>query len=123
VSNDISDEGDDGNDDNDGDDDDANDDDKQEGDDTNDDDEETDRNKDADVIDVDQGEANQQNASQQFGFQQEEEDAHVSLTYVLETQKTGCPTQSSSISSDFTSKLLNLDNPSPTDTMIASLID
>ncbi|GJW78550.1 hypothetical protein Tco_0140232, partial [Tanacetum coccineum] len=54
---------------------------------------------------------------------QEEEYAHVALTPVLETQKTGDPSQSSSISSDFTSKLLNLDNPSPTDTTIASLMD
>ncbi|GJR53523.1 hypothetical protein Tco_1404044 [Tanacetum coccineum] len=33
------------------------------------------------------------------------------------------PTQSSSVSSDFTSKLLNLDNPSPADIEIASLMD
>ncbi|GJQ92551.1 retrovirus-related pol polyprotein from transposon TNT 1-94 [Tanacetum coccineum] len=37
--------------------------------------------------------------------------------------KTGDPTQSSSISSDFTSKLLNLDNPSLTDNEITSLMD
>ncbi|GJW96069.1 hypothetical protein Tco_0177877 [Tanacetum coccineum] len=80
-------------------------------------------NKDADMTDADQGGADQQNASQQSRFQQEEEDAHVTLTPVLETQNIGGPTQSSSISSDFTSKLLNLDNPSPTDTTIASLMD
>nr|GEU84433.1 putative transposase (putative), gypsy type [Tanacetum cinerariifolium] len=80
-------------------------------------------NKDADMTDVDQGGANQQNASQQSRFEQEEEDAHVTLTLVLETQKSGGPTQSSSVSSGFTSKLLNLNNPSPTDTMIASLMD
>nr|GEX39462.1 hypothetical protein [Tanacetum cinerariifolium] len=33
------------------------------------------------------------------------------------------PTQSSSVSSEFTSKLLNIDNPSPADNEIASLID
>ncbi|GKG04046.1 hypothetical protein Tco_0314433 [Tanacetum coccineum] len=54
---------------------------------------------------------------------QEEEDAHVTLTHVLETQKTGGPIQSSSVSSDFTSKLLNLDNPFPTNTTIVSLMD
>ncbi|GJT05309.1 putative reverse transcriptase domain-containing protein [Tanacetum coccineum] len=54
---------------------------------------------------------------------QVEEDAHVTLTPVLDTQKTGGPTQSSSVSSDFTSKLLNLDNPSPADNEIASLMD
>ncbi|GJT97583.1 retrovirus-related pol polyprotein from transposon TNT 1-94 [Tanacetum coccineum] len=57
------------------------------------------------------------------GFEQEEEDAHMTLTPVLDTQKTGGPTQRSSVSFDFTSKLLNHDNPSPTDTMIASLMD
>ncbi|GJX53902.1 hypothetical protein Tco_0282271 [Tanacetum coccineum] len=80
-------------------------------------------NKDADMTDADQSGADQQNASQQSGFEQEEEDAHVTLTPVLDTQKTRGPTQSSSVSSDFTSKLLNLDNPSPTDTTIASLMD
>ncbi|GKB22863.1 hypothetical protein Tco_0862264, partial [Tanacetum coccineum] len=50
-------------------------------------------------------------------------DAHVTPTPVLDTQKTGGLTQSSSVSYDFTSKLLNLDNPSPADNEIASLID
>ncbi|GJT02930.1 hypothetical protein Tco_0824099 [Tanacetum coccineum] len=123
----------------DGDDDDANDDDKQEGEDMNNDDEETDKeeeeyddefnieedekmdeeeddeltkkwykdvninlgNKDANMTDVDQGGAYQQNVSQQ-----------------LEVQH-----KSSSVSSEFTSKLLNLDNPSPADNEIASLMD
>nr|GEY41235.1 retrovirus-related Pol polyprotein from transposon TNT 1-94 [Tanacetum cinerariifolium] len=58
-----------------------------------------------------------------LGFKQEEEDAHVTLTTVLDTQKTGGLTQSSSISYDFTSKLLNLDNPSLADNEIASLMD
>nr|GFA50769.1 hypothetical protein [Tanacetum cinerariifolium] len=62
------------------------------------------------------------NASHQSGFEQEEEDAHVTLTAVLDIQKTGGPTQSSFVSSNFTSKLLNLDNPSPPDNKIASLI-
>ncbi|GJU60093.1 hypothetical protein Tco_1237859 [Tanacetum coccineum] len=86
-------DGNDGNDgDGDGDDDDANDD-NQEDDDTNNDDEETNR------------------------FEQVEEDAHVTLTPVLDTQKTDERVQSSSVSSDLTSKLLNLKNPS-----IASLM-
>nr|GFA34425.1 hypothetical protein [Tanacetum cinerariifolium] len=38
-------------------------------------------------------------------------------------QKTGGPTQSSSVSSDFTRKLLNLDNPSPADNEIPFLMD
>nr|GEV57471.1 retrotransposon protein, putative, Ty3-gypsy subclass [Tanacetum cinerariifolium] len=45
------------------------------------------------------------------GFIQKEEDAHVTLTMVHD--KTEGPLQSSSISFDFTSKLLNLDDPSP----------
>nr|GEU39496.1 retrovirus-related Pol polyprotein from transposon TNT 1-94 [Tanacetum cinerariifolium] len=55
-------------------------------------------NKDADMTNVDQGRADHQN-------------------------KTGGLKQSSSVSFDFTSKLLNLDNPSPNDTTIASLMD
>ncbi|GKD79198.1 hypothetical protein Tco_1341819, partial [Tanacetum coccineum] len=80
------------------DDDDANDD-NQEGDDMNDDDKETDR------------------------FKKVEEDAHVKLTPVLETQKIDKHVQSSSVSSEFTSKLLNLKNPSPADNEIVSLMD
>ncbi|GJY38269.1 hypothetical protein Tco_0424633 [Tanacetum coccineum] len=52
-----------------------------------------------------------------------EEDAHVTLTAVHDTQKTEGPMQSSSISSDFTNKLLNFENASPTDNEIASLMD
>ncbi|GKE07953.1 hypothetical protein Tco_1411504 [Tanacetum coccineum] len=70
-----------------------------------------------------QGGSGQQNISQESGFEQVEEDAHVTLTPVLDTQKTDKPVQSSSVSSNFTSKLLNLDNPSLTDNEIASLID
>nr|GEV36852.1 hypothetical protein [Tanacetum cinerariifolium] len=80
-------------------------------------------NKDADMTDDDQGGADQQNSSQQSGFKQEEKDAHVTLTPVYDTQKTVGPMQSSSISSDFTSKLLNLENVSPYVNEIASLMD
>ncbi|GJS16558.1 hypothetical protein Tco_0411030 [Tanacetum coccineum] len=52
-----------------------------------------------------------------------DQDAHVTLTPVLNTQKADEPAQSSSISSDFTSKLLNLENPSPADNEITSLMD
>nr|GFA86487.1 hypothetical protein [Tanacetum cinerariifolium] len=48
---------------------------------------------------------------------------HVTLTPVLDTQKPNEPVQSSSVSSDFTSKLLNLENPSLADNEIASLMD
>ncbi|GJT96722.1 hypothetical protein Tco_1092240 [Tanacetum coccineum] len=54
---------------------------------------------------------------------QVEEDAHMTLTPVIDTQKTGGPTQSFSVSFYFTSKLLNIDNPSSSDNEIASLMD
>nr|GEY67313.1 hypothetical protein [Tanacetum cinerariifolium] len=53
---------------------------------------------------------------------QEEEDAHVTLTHVHDARKAGEPLQSSSVSSDFTSKFLNLKNPALTNTEIASLM-
>ncbi|GJV32016.1 hypothetical protein Tco_1392416 [Tanacetum coccineum] len=52
---------------------------------------------------------------------QEEKDAHVTLTTVHD--KTEGPMQSSSVSSNFISKLLNLKNPSPDDNEIDSLIN
>ncbi|GJV19522.1 hypothetical protein Tco_1368542 [Tanacetum coccineum] len=81
------------------------DDDNQEGDDTNDDDEET---------DSDRTESDRIKDSCY---------AHVTLTPVLDTQKANELVQSSSVSSDFTSKLLNLENPSPADNEIASLME
>nr|GEV04790.1 hypothetical protein [Tanacetum cinerariifolium] len=66
--------------------------------------------RDIDMTNAEQGGEDQQNASYESGFVQEEEDAHVTLTTVHD--KTEGPLQSSSISSDFTSKLLNLDDPS-----------
>ncbi|GKA50104.1 hypothetical protein Tco_0743177 [Tanacetum coccineum] len=80
-------------------------------------------NEDTKMTNVDLGASKQQNVSQESGFEHIEEDAHVTLTHVLNTHMTGGPTQSSSVSSDFTSKLLNLDNPSPADNEIASLMD
>ncbi|GJV33217.1 hypothetical protein Tco_1393617 [Tanacetum coccineum] len=80
-------------------------------------------NKDTDMTITNQGASDQQNVSQESGFEQVEEDSYVTLTLVIYTQKTGDTTQSSSVSSDFTSKLLNLDNPSLADNEIASLMD
>ncbi|GJX63359.1 putative nucleotidyltransferase, ribonuclease H [Tanacetum coccineum] len=80
-------------------------------------------NRDADMTDADKGGADQQNVSQESGFKQVEEDAHVTLTPVLDILKTDEPVQSYSVSSDFTSKLLNLENPSLADNEIASLMD
>ncbi|GJX48481.1 hypothetical protein Tco_0273671 [Tanacetum coccineum] len=68
-------------------------------------------------------ELNQQNISQESGFEQVEEDAHVTLTLVLDIQKADEPVQKSYVSFDFTIKLLNLDNPSSTNNEIASLME
>ncbi|GKB56230.1 hypothetical protein Tco_0912416 [Tanacetum coccineum] len=54
-------------------------------------------NEDADMTDADQGGADQQNVSQQSGFEQEEEDDHVTLTLVLDTQKTGADNEIASL--------------------------
>nr|GEY26313.1 hypothetical protein [Tanacetum cinerariifolium] len=45
-------------------------------------------NNDAKMTDAGQSGVDQQNASQQSGFEQEDEDTHVILTHVLDTQKT-----------------------------------
>ncbi|GKB74346.1 hypothetical protein Tco_0935758 [Tanacetum coccineum] len=80
-------------------------------------------NDDTRMTDADQGASEQQNVSQESGFKQVEEDAHVILTLVIEAQKADEPVQSSSVFSDFTSKLLKLENPSPADNEIASLME
>ncbi|GJU56820.1 hypothetical protein Tco_1234586 [Tanacetum coccineum] len=80
-------------------------------------------NEDTEMTNADQGASDEQNVSQESGFKQVEEDAHVTLTPVLDTQKADEPVQSSSVSSNFTSKLLNLENPSLVDNEIASLME
>ncbi|GJX37924.1 hypothetical protein Tco_0251227 [Tanacetum coccineum] len=80
-------------------------------------------NEDTEMTNVDQGGSEQKNVSQESGFEQVEEDAHVILTPVLDAQKTDELVQSSCVSFDFTRKLLNLDNPSPADNEIASLME
>ncbi|GJV23807.1 hypothetical protein Tco_1376502 [Tanacetum coccineum] len=81
------------------------------------------RQEDVEMTDADQGGANQHNVSQESGFEQEEEDAHVTLTTVHDTQKTKGLMQSSFVSSDFIEKLQNFENVSPDDNEIASLMD
>ncbi|GJR62428.1 hypothetical protein Tco_1504590 [Tanacetum coccineum] len=81
------------------------------------------RKEDVEMTNADQGGADQHNVSQESGFEQEEEDAHVKLTVVHDTHKTEGPMQSSSVSSDFTEKLLNFENVSPADNEISSLMD
>ncbi|GJS05847.1 hypothetical protein Tco_0362643 [Tanacetum coccineum] len=63
----------------------------------------------------------QQNASHESGFVKKEDDGHVTLTTVHD--KTEGTMKSSSVSSDFTSKLLNLDNTGPDVNEIASLLN
>ncbi|GKD09062.1 hypothetical protein Tco_1188747, partial [Tanacetum coccineum] len=81
------------------------------------------RQEDVEMTDANQGGSDQHNVSQESGFEQEEEYAHVTLTTIHDTQKTEGPIQSSSVSSDFTEKLLNFKNVSPANNEIASLMD
>nr|GFB21383.1 hypothetical protein [Tanacetum cinerariifolium] len=67
------------------------------------------------VVEFDSGEIFDLNKSNEE-YEEEEE-------YDDEFNKTAGPTQCSFVSSDFTSELINLNNPFPTDTTIASLID
>nr|GEX01247.1 hypothetical protein [Tanacetum cinerariifolium] len=80
-------------------------------------------NEDTDMTNADQGGSGQQNVSHESGFKHVEEDAHVTLTPVLETQKTDEHVQISYVSFDITSKFLNIKNPSPTDNKIPSLME
>ncbi|GKD68241.1 hypothetical protein Tco_1322331, partial [Tanacetum coccineum] len=147
-----SDDDNDGNNGNDGDDDDANDDDKQEGDDTNEDDEETDSDStQSDIIKIpilnqsttgyyEEEEEKIYDEETMYDDEDDEvtkelyEDVNVNLGYE-DTEMTNVDqgaseqknkadelVQSSSVSSNFTSKLLNFENPSPTDNEITSLM-
>nr|GEV81741.1 retrovirus-related Pol polyprotein from transposon TNT 1-94 [Tanacetum cinerariifolium] len=64
--------------------------------------------RDTNMTNVKQGGSDQQNASHESGFVHKEKEAHVTLTTIHD--KTEGPLQISFISSDFTRKLLNLDN-------------
>nr|GFA18019.1 hypothetical protein [Tanacetum cinerariifolium] len=70
----------------------------------------TQRLRDTNLTNAQQGGEDKLNASHESGFVQEEEDAHVTLTTVH--AKIEGPMQISFVSSNFTSKLLNLDDPS-----------
>ncbi|GKD69996.1 hypothetical protein Tco_1324086, partial [Tanacetum coccineum] len=63
--------------------------------------------KEVEMTDADQGGVDQHKVSQESGFEQEEEDVHVTLTIVHDTQKTEGPIQSSSVSFDFSHEVLN----------------
>ncbi|GJY54262.1 hypothetical protein Tco_0445926 [Tanacetum coccineum] len=60
------------------------------------------------------------NVSQERSYEQVVDDAHVTLTT---TEKTEGSIQSSSVSSDFASKFLNLDNVPPADNEVASMMN
>nr|GEU98638.1 hypothetical protein [Tanacetum cinerariifolium] len=77
----------------------------------------------AEMTDANLKGSEQLNVSQESGFEQEEEDTHVTLTPVSDARKADEPIQSSYVSFDFTSKFLNLKNPSPADNEIASLME
>nr|GEX56851.1 hypothetical protein [Tanacetum cinerariifolium] len=77
-------------------------------------------NYDTKMTDANQGGSEQQNVSQELGFEQEEEDAHVTLTSVPEAQKADKPVQSSYVSFDFRSKFLNIKNPSATSPVVVN---
>ncbi|GKC50231.1 hypothetical protein Tco_1072976, partial [Tanacetum coccineum] len=59
-----------------------------------------------------------ENVSQEQYYEQEVDDAHVTIT-----QKTNSSKKSSSVSSDFATQFLNLDNIPPVDTEVASLMN
>ncbi|GKE14503.1 hypothetical protein Tco_1422080 [Tanacetum coccineum] len=61
--------------------------------------------------------------TQHTTYEQVKDDEHVILTTLHDTQKTEVTLQSSSVSSDFDSQFLNLDNVLPTDTEVVSLIN
>ncbi|GJX49996.1 hypothetical protein Tco_0276841 [Tanacetum coccineum] len=61
--------------------------------------------------------------TQQTKSEQVKDDEHVTLTTIHDTQKTEGPMQSLSVSSDFANQFLNLDNVSPTDTEVVSMMN
>ncbi|GKG56428.1 hypothetical protein Tco_0579752, partial [Tanacetum coccineum] len=65
------------------------------------------RKEDVDMTKVDQGGEGEHNVSHKSRFEYVEEDTHVTLTAIHDSQKTEGQMQSSSVSSNFTSKLLN----------------
>ncbi|GJU40935.1 hypothetical protein Tco_1193892 [Tanacetum coccineum] len=67
--------------------------------------------------------AGHDDVSQERSYEQVEDDAHVTLTTTRVTQKTEGPMQSSSVSSDFTSQFLNLDNVPPVENEVVSMMN
>ncbi|GJY36016.1 hypothetical protein Tco_0421394 [Tanacetum coccineum] len=73
--------------------------------------------------DAEMTDAGHNNVTQETTYDQDEDDAHVTLTPVHDTQNTEVPLQSSSVSSDFATQFLNLDNVSLEDTEINSMMN
>ncbi|GJZ65203.1 hypothetical protein Tco_0621899 [Tanacetum coccineum] len=70
--------------------------------------------------DAEMTDAGLEDVSQEKTYEQVVDDAHVTLT---STQKTNGSKQSSSVSTDFANKFLNLDNVPPTDSEVASMMN
>ncbi|GJZ40299.1 hypothetical protein Tco_0586862 [Tanacetum coccineum] len=73
---------------------------------------------DAEMIDVGRGDG-----SQEKSYEKDEEDVHVTLTVAHVIRKTKGPMQSSSVSFDFASQFLNLDNVPPVDNEVVSTMN
>ncbi|GKE29972.1 hypothetical protein Tco_1445356, partial [Tanacetum coccineum] len=73
--------------------------------------------------DVEKTDAGDDDGTQETTYEQVKDDEHVMLTTIHDIQKTEVPLQSSSISFDFATQFLNLDNPSPADTEINSMMN
>ncbi|GKC46215.1 hypothetical protein Tco_1063937, partial [Tanacetum coccineum] len=67
--------------------------------------------------------AGHDDGTQQTTYEQVRDDEHVILTTVHDTQKTDVLLQSSSVSSDFANQFLNLDNVSPTNIEVVSMMN
>ncbi|GKA68413.1 hypothetical protein Tco_0768330 [Tanacetum coccineum] len=75
------------------------------------------------LTNVDQTEHEEEEYDDEFYEEEEENINDEETTYDDEDDEADEPIQSSPVSSDFTSKLLNLKNPSPADNEISSLMD
>ncbi|GJV51033.1 hypothetical protein Tco_1446774 [Tanacetum coccineum] len=73
--------------------------------------------------DAEMTDAGRDDVSQEKSYEQVEDDAHVTLTAAHVTQKTEGPMQSSSVSSNFASQFFNLDNVSPVDNEVVSMMN
>nr|GFA10923.1 hypothetical protein [Tanacetum cinerariifolium] len=67
--------------------------------------------------------ASRDDGTHQTTYEEVKDDENVILATVHDTQKTEVPLQSSSISSDFANQFLNLDNVSPVDNKVVSMMN